>query len=79
MIGYARFAAHLNLSLRKKGSAPFGDQSCAFGVLKKRKEGQDFMEKSLRETNLTGLGQPKRGKVRDIYDLGGKLLIIASD
>jgi len=37
------------------------------------------MEKSLRETNLTGLGQPKRGKVRDIYDLGGKLLIIASD
>ena len=37
------------------------------------------MEKTLRETNLTELGAPKRGKVRDIYDLGDKLLIVASD
>lgn len=37
------------------------------------------MEKALRETNLTDMGTPKRGKVRDIYDLGDKLLIIASD
>ncbi|OPY77440.1 MAG: Phosphoribosylaminoimidazole-succinocarboxamide synthase [Syntrophorhabdus sp. PtaU1.Bin153] len=37
------------------------------------------MEKALRETNLTGVGTPKRGKVRDIYDLGDKLLIVASD
>jgi phosphoribosylaminoimidazole-succinocarboxamide synthase len=37
------------------------------------------MEKDLRETNLTDIGTPKRGKVRDIYDLGEKLLIIASD
>jgi len=37
------------------------------------------MEKTLRETNLKELGVPKRGKVRDIYDLGDKLLIIASD
>jgi len=31
------------------------------------------------ETNLEGLNPPKRGKVRDIYDLGDTLLIIASD
>jgi phosphoribosylaminoimidazole-succinocarboxamide synthase len=28
------------------------------------------------ETNLSGLSQPKRGKVRDIYDLGDSLLIM---
>jgi phosphoribosylaminoimidazole-succinocarboxamide synthase len=31
------------------------------------------------ETNLEGLNPPKRGKVRDIYDLGETLLIIATD
>ncbi len=31
------------------------------------------------ETNLEGLRPPKRGKVRDIYDLGDKLLIVATD
>ncbi len=31
------------------------------------------------ETDLAGLKPPKRGKVRDIYDLGDKLLIIATD
>lgn len=31
------------------------------------------------ETNLAGLRPPKRGKVRDIYDLGEKLLIVATD
>jgi phosphoribosylaminoimidazole-succinocarboxamide synthase len=31
------------------------------------------------ETNLAGLTPPKRGKVRDIYDLGDRLLIIATD
>jgi phosphoribosylaminoimidazole-succinocarboxamide synthase len=31
------------------------------------------------ETNLAGLTPPKRGKVRDIYDLGDSLLIIATD
>ena len=31
------------------------------------------------ETNLTGLKPPKRGKVRDIYDLGDTLLIVATD
>lgn len=37
------------------------------------------MDKALRETNLKELGVPKRGKVRDVYDLGENLLIIASD
>lgn len=31
------------------------------------------------ETNLAGLNPPKRGKVRDIYDLGDSLLIVATD
>lgn len=33
----------------------------------------------IRETNLDGLPAPKRGKVRDIYDLGDTLLIVATD
>jgi phosphoribosylaminoimidazole-succinocarboxamide synthase len=31
------------------------------------------------ETDLAGLRPPKRGKVRDIYDLGEALLIVATD
>jgi phosphoribosylaminoimidazole-succinocarboxamide synthase len=31
------------------------------------------------ETNLAGFKPPKRGKVRDIYDLGDTLMIIATD
>jgi phosphoribosylaminoimidazole-succinocarboxamide synthase len=31
------------------------------------------------QTNLTGLPEPRRGKVRDIYDLGDSLLIVACD
>ncbi len=31
------------------------------------------------ETKLAGLKPPKRGKVRDIYDLGDSLLIVATD
>lgn len=30
-------------------------------------------------TNLPGLGEPKRGKVREVYDLGDQLLIVATD
>ncbi len=33
----------------------------------------------VRETNFTDLGTLKRGKVRDVYDLGDKLLIVATD
>lgn len=31
------------------------------------------------ETNLKGLGDVKRGKVRDVYDLGNALLIVSTD
>ena len=31
------------------------------------------------KTELAGLRPPKRGKVRDIYDLGDTLLIVATD
>ena len=37
------------------------------------------MEQSLFETDFTELKLVKRGKVRDIYDLGDKLLIVATD
>jgi phosphoribosylaminoimidazole-succinocarboxamide synthase len=33
----------------------------------------------LRETNFAGISPAARGKVRDIYDAGDKLLIVASD
>ena len=31
------------------------------------------------ETNFSGVGAPKRGKVRDVYDLGEQLLIVTTD
>jgi len=33
----------------------------------------------IRETNFPGIAPAARGKVRDIYDLGDKLLIVATD
>ncbi|OGI26277.1 MAG: phosphoribosylaminoimidazolesuccinocarboxamide synthase, partial [Candidatus Moranbacteria bacterium RBG_13_45_13] len=36
-------------------------------------------QSALRETNFEGLGPCHRGKVRDIYDLGNRLLLITSD
>ena len=33
----------------------------------------------LRETDLPDVGKPKRGKVRDVYDLGDRLLIVVTD
>jgi phosphoribosylaminoimidazole-succinocarboxamide synthase len=33
----------------------------------------------LMQTNFEGVKSPRRGKVRDIYDLGDKLLIVATD
>ena len=38
-----------------------------------------IQEPVVTETNFTGLGPPRRGKVRDIYDLGDTLLIVATD
>lgn len=37
------------------------------------------MKTALWQTELGGVGAPKRGKVRDIYDLGDTLLIVACD
>jgi phosphoribosylaminoimidazole-succinocarboxamide synthase len=37
------------------------------------------MEKTLSETTLSGLNLVKRGKVRDIYDLGDALLMVTTD
>jgi len=37
------------------------------------------MDETLRGTNFTEIGTPRRGKVRDVYDLGENLLIVASD
>src|SRR6516164_4074568 len=35
--------------------------------------------KIIRETSFAGLSPAARGKVRDIYDLGDRLLIVATD
>ena len=37
------------------------------------------MSPPLWQTDLKGLPAPKRGKVRDVYDLGDELLIVACD
>ena len=37
------------------------------------------MREPVSQTSLPGLPPPRRGKVRDIYDLGDKLLIVATD
>src|SRR5262245_44161344 len=37
------------------------------------------MEGVLWQSDLPGLPPPRRGKVRDVYDLGDALLIVASD
>jgi phosphoribosylaminoimidazole-succinocarboxamide synthase len=37
------------------------------------------MREPVTQTALPGLPPPRRGKVRDVYDLGEKLLIVASD
>jgi phosphoribosylaminoimidazole-succinocarboxamide synthase len=36
-------------------------------------------EKAVQETKIADLGTPRRGKVRDVYDLGANLLIVATD
>ena len=37
------------------------------------------MREALWQSELPGLPPPRRGKVRDVYDLGDALLIVASD
>ena len=46
---------------------------------RKAKEEGTMKTAPVLETNLAGLKPPKRGKVRDIYDLGDSLLIVATD
>ena len=41
--------------------------------------GASTATKVIRETNFAGIAPLARGKVRDIYDLGDKLLIVATD
>jgi len=41
--------------------------------------GASTATKVIRETNFAGISPLARGKVRDIYDLGDKLLIVATD
>jgi phosphoribosylaminoimidazole-succinocarboxamide synthase len=40
---------------------------------------EDFVDKALVITSLSGMPLYARGKVRDVYDLGDRLLIIATD
>ena len=37
------------------------------------------MNETILQTNLSGLPEPKRGKVRDIYEIEDKLLIVSTD
>jgi phosphoribosylaminoimidazole-succinocarboxamide synthase len=37
------------------------------------------VEPAVARTELAGLPEPRRGKVRDVYDLGDRLLIVATD
>jgi len=39
----------------------------------------DAALEAIGSTRLSGLGEPRRGKVRDVYDLGDALLIVATD
>jgi phosphoribosylaminoimidazole-succinocarboxamide synthase len=48
-------------------------------MLKNNRRKGIMMTPIVLETSLAGLTPPKRGKVRDIYDLGDSLLIIATD
>jgi len=39
----------------------------------------DLLDKTLWQTEIPGLPAPQRGKVRDIYDLGDRLLLVTTD
>jgi len=44
-----------------------------------RPEGQKTTDEAVWNTQISGLPEPRRGKVRDVYDLGDRLLIVATD
>jgi len=39
----------------------------------------DILSRTLQKSEIPGLPQPVRGKVRDVYDLGDRLLLVTSD
>jgi phosphoribosylaminoimidazole-succinocarboxamide synthase len=42
-------------------------------------DGQKTTDAAVWNTRIPGLPEPRRGKVRDVYDLGDRLLIVATD
>jgi phosphoribosylaminoimidazole-succinocarboxamide synthase len=44
-----------------------------------RPDGQKTTDEAVWNTQIPGLPEPRRGKVRDVYDLGDRLLIVATD
>ena len=46
---------------------------------KKRESGGGTIHKTILSTDFIGSAKPRRGKVRDIYDLGESILMIATD
>jgi len=52
---------------------------CYTGRMKDEKALHELLGHTLCETRLAGLPEPIRGKVRDIYDLGDRLLIVTTD
>src|SRR3990172_13296569 len=37
------------------------------------------MQEVVLKTEIPEIGEPRRGKVRDIYDMGGRLLLVVTD
>ncbi len=48
-------------------------------MIRTQRKGVKMKTPLVLETNFEGMKSPKRGKVRDIYDLGDALLIVATD
>lgn len=62
------------------GAAPNGESpACTYPNLKTFRSDIIYMYKVLYQTEFSGIPILKRGKVRDIYGLGDKLLIVATD
>ena len=62
--------------LRRGGAVWY---SCATGVRRGEAMTHVFDRPVVLETHLEALGPKRRGKVRDIYDLGEYLLLVATD
>jgi phosphoribosylaminoimidazole-succinocarboxamide synthase len=78
------FTARLAKKLFQKNPPPFSLTSRLAALESSLFQGNRFMSSApamtvLRETNFPGLAPSARGKVRDIFDLGDRLLIVATD